>query len=138
MAGVVSDHGELQILYRALIVAGDPDWRVRLYTNDHTPGEDDEADDYDEATFSGYADQDLQGWSAPATVDGVAKTIADSVTFQAASDLSGSENVYGYYVTDSANGGALVYAERFAGAPLLIALPNQTLVILPSLTASTP
>lgn len=120
---VVPDEGELRILEYIVNINRDNTEHpvLHLYSNDLDPedgsfgasGENFDSADFTEATAAGYAAITLTGagWTTTQTV-GVTTAIYNvGVTFS----FSVGEDIYGYYVTDTANG--ILWAERFPGAP---------------------
>lgn len=100
-------------------IAGDSDWHIHLFKNNHDPAPGDTISDYTEADFSGYAAQivDPAAFGAASVVSHVAQSInANENQFTAGSGAS-SQTVYGYYYTDGSN--AFVGAENFA-TPLTV------------------
>lgn len=91
------------------IVAANKLYKIDLYQNNHTPVAGDLAAQYTVASYSGYAQQ-TPTWSAAATdSDDHAYTLSSTITFPLAS--SGSQTVYGWYITDSS--GNLIQARLF-------------------------
>ena len=87
---------------------------VRLFVNDIQPGQNSVLADFVEATFGGYAASAAVVWSDPyslpdgsAVVDGGGFTVVCTGT-------PVDETIYGYYLTKSGVGGALVEAVRLA------------------------
>ena len=121
----------------ALLVSGlkvDPQYH--LFQNNTTPMSSDTLGSYTEADFTGYASVNAVGWSAPVTSSGHEKTLATSVLFQVGSSPTVGNNIYGYYVTDNNRGGALVWAERFTGAPLSMTVAGDAIVVTPEFQES--
>ena len=93
--------------------------RYHLYTNNVSPGHLDTLATYTEASFAGYAAVNVSSWGASTIDSGFhANSTASQISFTNSS--GSSQNVYGYYVTDTGSG-FLWYAELFAGAPIAIA-----------------
>lgn len=132
---VVFDASEPYMLRRML--RPDPSdgdvFRLRLFKNDFDPKKDSVLADFDDANYSGYAQQDIDPalWDDPVEVAGVARAAYGGGVFEFLS-LSGSQDVYGYYVTDTA-GALAIWGERFVGAPLTIT-PVNPVLILPMMT----
>lgn len=108
-------------------------FRIRLFSNDYTPVQDSVIGDFTQASYSGYAQQDLDPalWGDPIEVSGIARAAYDGGVFEFLS-TSGTQDVYGYYVTDT-SGGVALWGERFVGAPLTIT-PVNPVLILPMMT----
>lgn len=84
---------------------------LRLYTNNHIPAPGDVAASYTEMTGIGYAPKTLASGSW--VFNGVEATYPNQAfTFTAGTPV----NVYGYYVTNAADGKVL-FAENFTGGP---------------------
>lgn len=112
---VVPDLGERVLLRRMLTpesADSDPLY-LRLYSNDYTPHRESLLADLTEATFSGYAPVALDpaDWSAPVTTGGVAQTVHGPGVYSWVAS-SGTQDVYGYYVTDETDS-YLLWAERY-------------------------
>lgn len=127
---VVPDLGEVELLRLMLktALAVDEPLSLRLYANDYAPNRQSVLANFTAASFDGYAPITLAraGWSAPATVGGIAQSTHGAAPAQWIA-ASGSQTCYGYYVTDAA--GAVVYwAERFP-APLTVTTAVPILVV---------
>lgn len=106
---------------------------LRLYTNNITPSKSDLLATYTQASGSGYAAISMPrgSWvfsNTGAGGNGNAQYPAQSWTF------TGAITVYGYYIVDSSSG-LLMWAERFAGAPLTFAAAG-VLTITPYIEAN--
>lgn len=104
---------------------------LRLYTNNLTPAETDNAASYTEAAGSGYAALTLAGgtWGAPS--EGAPTSIAYAEqTFTFSGALG---NVYGYFMT-RATSGRIALAERFTAAPFNITTSGDQIKITPQIT----
>ena len=101
-----------------------------LYTNNVIPGLSDTTATYTEAIWTGYAAV-FQDWSN-FTLNGVSANsgyaIAPPISFTNSS--GSSQNTYGYYVTDVANG-ILLAAARFDSPPITI-LDGQGVAVVPT------
>jgi hypothetical protein len=111
---VVPDLGEKQLLgvmlKTALLV--DANWRLHLFQNNYSPNRVSEITDFVEANFDGYdvVELDRSVWLDPVSIGGVAySTYGTSLVSWLAT--SGSQTVYGYYVTD-ADDTVVLWAER--------------------------
>lgn len=118
MALVVPDVGEIVLLQYLLKMTTPTDPVLHLYNNDVTPSESTILSNLTEPSGStGYAAVTLPGTSWTTTqVAGVTTGVFSERTFTFTTGVS----IYGYYVTNTA--GALLWAERFGGAPF--ALPD--------------
>lgn len=137
MAGVIPDGAELIFLgdiRQSLLIGA----KIRLYQNDHTPGNSDELSDYVECDFPGYAEITLNGWGQPYTnPSNQAQTDETIQTWTSTGTPSGgSQNIYGYYVFDD-TGSNLLYAERNPSGPATITAAGQTYSVTPSFSFST-
>ena len=124
--------GAQEILSRALNKTATGDLKLKLYSNDITPGETDTVSTYTETDFTGYAAIDLPGTGAtitnadPSEASWAAKVFTSSAGSQ-------NKNCYGYYVTNSA-GTVLMWSERFTSAPFNIVNNGDTITVTPKFT----
>lgn len=124
MASVYNNNA-LDAMLRELINNAAPtigNLRLRLFTNSLTPSNTDAVGAYTECVDSLYAAAVLAGgtWTLSAISNGKA-TIYPAVTFT----FSGSNSLYGWYLTDSAN--AIVYgAGNFVSPPVIIPVGGGT------------
>lgn len=133
MAIVVPDLGEIELLKVMLqtALAVDQVWHVHLFQNDYHPNRESVLDDFVEATFSGYEVLDLNRdqWLDPVTIGGVASTTY-GVTLASWVSTSGSQVVYGYYVTDEGDS-VVLWAERTSdGTVVSTSTPYQMLPLM--------
>lgn len=135
MALVVPDVSEIILLQYIVNIttAGDP--VLHLYTNDLTPAEatpgPGTAGGPTEATEAGYAAITLTGSNWTTTqASGVTTAVHPGVTF---SFTTGSEP-YGYYVTDTGGTPAMLWIERFSGAPFTLPDGGGDIAITPKIT----
>ncbi len=134
----IPDVGEIEILKQILGQAGGVPLEgltIRLYQNDVTPSDTDTLATFTECNFSGYVEQSLLNWSPPATVNDKAESQADAVSYTHDGGPT-SNQVYGYFVTDSAKT-ILYYAERDPAAPRSMAGAGDKITIAPKFTLST-
>jgi hypothetical protein len=118
----------LQLLVWCDLIADDIEGlSLRLFQNNITPADDDVTGDYTVATFSGYANSTVPAFGAAVPDGADAVATATSVVFLH-NGGGVSNDIYGYYVVDG--GGLLVYADRFAGAPVNIG-PGEAYVVVP-------
>jgi hypothetical protein len=104
--------GELEALANGL--SNDGTWNIKLFSNDHTPADDDDPSDYTEATFEGYASGQLTRDGAMYT-DGTDKATQDYETITYTfTGTSGSQTIYGWYAVNDMS--VLILAERFGSA----------------------
>lgn len=105
---------------------------LRLFKNNITPADSDTAGTYTESTFTGYAAIGLTGGSWNAASGGsISYSAQQTFTCSGAS----SENVYGYYLTQSVSG-ILMWSERDASAPFAIANSGDAVKITPTISAN--
>lgn len=104
-----------------------------LYKAAHTPANTDVLATYTaiEANYTGYASQSAGGWSAPIGSAFPFTILGTSMLFQVGASPSIGNSIYGYYVTDDTNSGALVWAELFSGAPLSMTSAGDAIVLTP-------
>lgn len=106
---------------------------LKLYTNDHTPGDNDSVLDYTEMSGQGYVSKELApaGWTFQAlSLVAEATHTAQVWPFTA----GGPTPIYGYYVVGTVDG-LLRWAERFT--PTFSAeLAGDTLTVTPKITFS--
>lgn len=105
---------------------------LRLFTNDHTPADNDVAEDYTEATFAGYSSITPLNWSDAVWDDVDAAISVEQVRGWVVTAPSPGQQVYGYYLTDP--DGFLVYAERAIGAPTAMSTVGVAYVVYPRVT----
>lgn len=123
---------ELQRQLQAYIddIAGDSDWKVCLYQNNHTPAAGDTISAYTEASFTGYSEVNLDPatFGAVSVVSHVAQSVS-SFTAGFTMTSGSSQTIYGYYFLDG--GGNFVGAEMFPS--VLTITPGGTIEITPTL-----
>lgn len=121
MTLIVPDVGEVEAVTLALT----PLLQLRLYSNDKTPAEGDDINDYTEVVGGGYYSRilSLGGWFISAA--GVATYTTQDFTFE--STPSGPGTVYGYYVINPITG-VLRWAERFPEEVLPFTPITDTLI----------
>lgn len=100
---------------------------LHLYQNNYTPLGTSVAGDFTEATFDGYAAQNLTTFAA-AFLNGanLGETDAGLYTFTQTGVVV-TNNIYGYYVTTA--GGVLAFGERNAGAPVSMSTTGLSYVV---------
>jgi hypothetical protein len=130
MSLLVPNQGESIALKALLNHTAPQNLVLRLYTNNKTPAETDTEADYTQASGSGYSAITLTGssWTVTPGAPTSAAYAQQSFTFTGALG-----NVYGYYLTQ-ASSGLLVYAERFASAPINIQNNGEKINITPTIT----
>lgn len=102
---------------------------IKLFKNNYTPVAGTTLANLTEADFSGYASVVLAGWTAAAIgAGGRAYSQADLVTFAHNGGVT-ANSIYGYWVVDS--GGTLLWAERFATAPITMSGLGDSIVVIP-------
>lgn len=116
MAGVWND-GSLAAALDAILANADfATAKLRLFKNNFTPSNTSVIASFTEADFAGYAPIDLSAWGAAALFAHVAQAqnIATSFVITA-----GTQNIYGWYVTNAA-GTKLLLSQRDPNAPVLL------------------
>lgn len=108
MAQKIPDSSEVQALQAWLEI---DDLDLKLFKNDHIPVDSDDATDYVEADFTGYAAEPLNQATWVYTPGSPSTAFYGDVVFTSTAG-SQSQIVYGYYLVQR-NTGDLVLAERF-------------------------
>lgn len=131
MTTVYPDGSLVGILLR-IVNAGVGGVTFRLYTNDVTPGSATVLGDFTEAAFTGYAAQTLDetDFVITSVSGGIGSIVANIINFLNSS--GGTQQIYGYYVTDSGNT-KLISATRFDSAPVNLA-NGSSQPVLPTLS----
>jgi hypothetical protein len=95
--------------------------RIHLYSNNITPARGDAVGAYTESAWAGYpATGIIAAWTASALTAGDQPAFTNSGLLSFGPNTSGSsQNVYGYYMTDSTSA-VFLGGERFAGAPIVL------------------
>jgi hypothetical protein len=119
MAAVFPDEGKKLALDILLDTGRSP--KLRLFSNNLTPGVANVVGDFTEATFGGYAAIDLSAMAAAAingSDQGFKQLLANSFT---ATGAGLPQTIYGWYITIHNIGGAdkLFLCERFPAAQLV-------------------
>lgn len=122
--------GEVVLLEIMLNKVAPSNVGLHLYVNDWTPGETDVLSNYTEATVAGYIPIYLTGasWTV-ATTNGVTSASYPTQTFT----MTATASIYGYYVTTFDNM-SLLWAERFAGAPVTLAVGGGVITVTPTIS----
>lgn len=134
MTIVVCDNGETRAL-EYLVNKGAPEnLRVRLYTNNKSPAETDNAASFNEATFSGYAAAALAGanWTVAPGAPSVAAYPEQTFMSNAS---QASQLCYGYFMTRETTGD-LILAERFSDGPYTIQNNGDSIRLTPRIEAT--
>jgi|688.fasta_scaffold177876_2 hypothetical protein len=135
---VVPNIGETRLLRFLIGNASPTNLQLHLFTaptSSSFPTEDTVIGDFTTATASGYAPATLStaSWSV-GTDAGVSSALYNfGITFTFGT-ASGTQNVYGYYVSD--NTGNLLWAERFPGAPFALPQTGGEIAIRPQVQLS--
>jgi len=113
MALTVPDVGEVLTLSYIVNKATPSNVKLHLFSNNATISDSTVLGDLTECAISGYSAITLTGssWTVATNTGTTSATYAQQ-TFT----LTGSGNVYGYYVTDNAGTG-LLWVEKFTDAP---------------------
>lgn len=104
--------------------------KLRLYVNNFTPQVNHDIGDFTEATFAGYAAEDVPDWGAVALNGNQAETAEPPHSFTT-TEVS-AETVYGWYLTDA--GETKVYASRPLDTPVPMNVVNKTVIVAPVYT----
>ena len=128
---VVPNEGEptlLRLMLVAALIADEP-FLLHLYSNNYDPVKDSVLGDFMEASFSGYdtIQLDRDTWTYPVEIAGIANTTY-GVTFLQWLATSGTQDIYGYYVTDLAET-ICIWAEKLA-TPVTVSA-SVPVVLLP-------
>lgn len=117
MAAGISDIGYRNVLDAAV---GQLFWNtLHLFQNNFVPGPSNVVGDFVEATYSGYAANNLV--FAPSFINGGGKGEADAGSFTFVRGVGATDNtIYGVYVLSAA--GDMTYYERFA-FPVTMVIP---------------
>lgn len=122
MPATCPNEGEREIA-NYIRIYGTPNWRMKLFANDYQPTEFSTLLDFQEAMFSGYAEQ-TPVYAAPA-IDG------NGDAAMAAAELTFVHNgggigltVYGWYIMDNVSN-VLIQAERLSAAKAMISLGDS-------------
>ena len=105
---------------------------LNLFANNITPSNTDTAVTYTAATFAGYAPAAISGTGWGSAASGVI-TYASQITFTC-STTGATNNIYGYYVTQTTSG-TLVWAERDPAAPFGVTNAGDAIKITPTISA---
>src|SRR5689334_17620948 len=118
---VICREGAAEMLTRIVLKALSDDVVLGLFTNNVTPSDTTVLTDLIECTGGGYAELTLTGtdWTITQGAPSVASYALQTFTF---SGVPGVATIYGYFIKA---GTVLLYAERFATAPLTIAAAGQ-------------
>jgi hypothetical protein len=130
MTLVTAQEGQVEILNKALNQV----LTLKLFSNNHTPDDEDDISDYDEVTGGGYTDIDLSfaNWVVTPGAPSVA-VYTDFQDFNFTGATGGPGSIYGYYIVNPAN--ILMWAERFDPADVPFTPVNGSLVrIKPRIT----
>lgn len=110
--------------------------KIRLFKNNLTPGTGTVIGDFTEADFTGYAAISLSGFPASSIVSHAASSTGSQVTFTVGSSPTTTNNIYGWYVTNSA-GTKLYGCQRDANAPIAMAVAGAIYQVTPTFSAIT-
>lgn len=129
MAVVVT--GTLIDALEALVGAGGllEDTTLRLFSNDYQPNINSVRDDFEEATYTGYAKFEPVVWGDPYDVPGgEARVVGVSHQFQPTGSAV-ANIIYGWYLTSGDDSVALVMAAERLENPESLASPADALII---------
>jgi hypothetical protein len=105
---------------------------LKLYSSNTTPAEGDTAGTYTEATFSGYSSIALAGASWGAASGGTIAYAQQTFTHDGGVT---SNNIYGYFVIQTTSG-TLLYSERDASSPFIMANNADNVKVTPTISAN--
>lgn len=108
--------------------------KIRLFKNNYTPISTTVLSDLTEADYTGYSSLSLSGFPAASVVGSSGSSTGDAKVFTVGASPSTTNNIYGYYITDSGNT-KLYGVQRDPGAPVSMALAGQTYSITPTFSA---
>jgi len=101
--------------------------RIKLFMNDYTPDEDTVEADFDEADFSGYADQ-ASTLTGPTNVGGV--SIMNGLWTFAHNGGGTSNTIYGWWITSNF-AGLFIVCERLPTPKVMASAADELIVALP-------
>ena len=131
MSFVFANQGDLFALGTTVNKTSPGDLKLRLFTNNVTPGKTDTTSSYTECAATGYAAATLTGasWTV-STINSVNTASYAAVTFT----LTAAANCYGYFITNN-DGTKLIGSELF---PSVFAIPSAggAISVTLALTAS--
>ncbi len=127
----VPNEGESQALGISLGKIAVESLRLRLFSNNVTPGETDTSATYTEVTGSGYASVLLTAANWVLTEGAPTEAAYPEVTF---AFTGAAGNVYGYYITGETSG-KVRWAERFTSAPFNVTASGDQIKVTPKITA---
>lgn len=128
----MADDGIKEKLSQARTAWNSVKLRLHLYKSNTTPTNASILSDFTECDFAGYAAQDISTWSVPTVAAHVATMTAAANLFTR-STTGASQNIYGYYVTDSTNA-TLEWAERDPNAPIVLTVAGDSYQVTAALT----
>ncbi len=123
----VSDLGIAYQLNALVAKYGADALNLHLFQNNYTPSDSSVIGDFTEATFDGYAAETLSGWTSASVTAHVATSNATPIAFVKTGSVT-SNNIYGYYVTNSANT-VMYWAERDGAAPIVMNANGDTYTV---------
>ena len=101
---------------------------AKLFKNDKVPAAGDNAGDYVEADFTGYASKALNNWGAAFTNGNGDAQTDETLKVWTQTGVATTCDVYGYYVVDG--NGALLYAERNPAGVVAMDTNGKTYAVL--------
>jgi hypothetical protein len=129
MSLVCPDSAEILMLQYIVNMTSPDNRLLKLFKNNVTPGESTVIGTLTEATQAGYAPVTLVGSSWTTTQSsGVTTAVYSERTFT----FTTGATIYGYYITTMTN--ALLWVERFSGAPFTLPDGGGEIAISPRLT----
>lgn len=144
MAIVVPNEGEKILLEAAVGKTAAGNLKLKLFTNNYTPAQDDVIADFTEmGAVQGYTEKTLTpaGWNAGAEGTGVGTSTSNKASISypqqtfTADGTGGAQTVYGYVIMNDAET-KVICAERFS-SPQSFSTAGDTIKITPVLTLGT-
>ena len=130
MALDLNDNGEVLGLKAFLGVTAPGSKVYHLYSNNYTPTDSDLIGSFTEVSSSLYAPITLTNslWTVT-TSSGTTTAVYPNISYS----FGAATTVYGYYITDTASGTTVWWAERYSTPPLLYA-GSGNLTVSPAIT----
>lgn len=105
---------------------------MRLYQNDWEPSPEDDAGDYVQATFTGYAALNLEDFGASFLNLDLKAEINGPAHIFSQTGVAVTNMIYGYYIVNNQN--ALVWAERNEAGPVAMNAAGMQYSVVPVVT----
>jgi hypothetical protein len=136
MAVAFTNEAETIALKNFLNILAPEDIRIKLYSNNKTPGHTDVVGDYSEVTGGGYSDVLLTAgdWSVSAGNPSQAQYPQITYTFTGATTEG---TVYGYFAIGDSSG-KLLWADKFPNSPINIANNGDQIKVTITISLNNP